>query len=111
GRGSDPEHTGWLEHFSNEPHSNATSAGAYVTGERYVGGHGQSLRLEGLDSTNDNAANRAIVVHSAWYVSQQMAATRGVLGRSQGCFAVSSASLEEIMTRLGQGRLIYAGKA
>jgi L,D-transpeptidase catalytic domain len=37
GRGSDPAHTGWLERFSNEPHSNATSAGAYVTGSLYVG--------------------------------------------------------------------------
>ena len=52
GRGSDPQHTGWLEHFSNEPHSNATSSGAYLTGEPYVGAHGRSMRLEGLDPTN-----------------------------------------------------------
>ena len=37
GRGSDPSHTGWLERFSNEPHSNATSAGAYRTGTLYMG--------------------------------------------------------------------------
>ena len=111
GKGSDPGHTGWLEHFSNEPHSNATSSGAYLTGDRYVGAHGHSMRLDGLDPTNSNAAARAIVVHSAWYVSEQMAASRGALGRSQGCFAVSGASLEEIMTRLGPGRLIYAAKA
>jgi hypothetical protein len=30
---------------------------------------------------------------------------------SQGCFAVAGPSLDEIMTRLGPGRLIYAGKA
>lgn len=110
GKGSDPDHTGWLERFSNEPESNATSAGAYVTGESYVGIHGRSLRLDGLDPTNSNAAARAIVVHGAWYVSAQMAASRGVLGRSQGCLAVSSSSLEEVMTRLGSGRLIYADK-
>ena len=111
GKGSDPAHTGWLEHFSNEPHSNATSSGAYLTGDRYAGAHGHSMRLEGLDPTNSNAAARAIVVHSAWYVSEQMAASRGALGRSQGCFAVSGASLDEIMQRLGPGRLIYADKA
>jgi L,D-transpeptidase catalytic domain len=111
GRGSDPAHTGWLDHFSNEPHSHATSAGAYLTGEPYVGSHGHSLRLAGLDPTNSNAAARAIVVHSAWYVSPQIAASRGVLGRSYGCFAVSSSSLEEIMKRLGPGHLIYAGRA
>ena len=111
GRGSDPTHTGWLERFSNEARSNATSAGAYRTGDFYRGAHGHSIRLDGLDPTNSNAASRAIVVHSAWYVSEEMAGTRGMLGRSQGCFAVADSSLDGIMTRLGPGRLIYAGKA
>jgi hypothetical protein len=111
GRGSDPAHTGWLERFSNEPRSNATSAGVYRTRDFYVGVHGHSIRLDGLEPTNSNAGSRAIVVHGAWYVSQEMAGSRGVLGRSQGCFAVAGSSLDEIMTRLGPGRLIYAGKA
>jgi hypothetical protein len=111
GRGSDPAHTGWLERFSNEPRSNATSAGAYRTDASYLGAHGQSLRLEGLDPTNSNAAARAIVVHGAWYVSEEMLGRCGMLGRSEGCFAVSHASLDEVLTRLGPGRLIYAGKA
>lgn len=111
GKGSDPAHTGWLQHFSNEPRSYATSAGAYRTGDFYVGAHGHSIRLDGLDPTNSNAISRAIVVHGAWYVSEEMAGNHGMLGRSQGCFAVASSSLSEIMTRLGPGRLIYAGKA
>jgi L,D-transpeptidase catalytic domain len=111
GRGSDPGHTGWLERFSNEPGSYATSAGAFRTDGSYVGAHGHSIRLHGLDPTNSNAVSRAIVVHSAWYVSEEMAGRHGVLGRSQGCFAVAGSSLNEIMTRLGPGHLIYAGKA
>jgi L,D-transpeptidase catalytic domain len=111
GRGSDPSHTGWLDRFSNEPHSNATSAGAYRTGSLYVGAHGRSLRLEGLDPTNSNALSRAIVVHGAWYVNERVISSAGMLGRSQGCFAVADSSLPEIMARLGPGRLIYAGKA
>ena len=111
GRGSDPSRTGWLERFSNEPRSNATSAGAYRTGSFYVGAHGHSIRLEGLDPTNSNALSRAIVVHGAWYVSEEMLTFSGILGRSQGCFAVASSSLPAIMTRLGPGRLIYADKA
>ena len=111
GRGSDPAHTGWLERFSNEPRSNATSAGAYRTGDFYVGAHGHSIRLDGLDPTNSNAASRAVVVHSAWYVSEKLAGNRGMLGRSEGCFAVAGSSLDDVMTRLGPGRLIYAGKA
>ena len=111
GRGSDPRHTGWLERFSNEPRSNATSAGAYRTDSSYLGAHGHSIRLEGLDPTNSNATERAIVVHGAWYVSDEMIGRWGMLGRSEGCFAVSNASLDEVLTRLGPGRLIYAGKA
>ena len=110
-RGSDPRHTGWLERFSNEPRSNATSAGAYRTDSSYLGAHGHSIRLEGLDPTNSNATERAIVVHGAWYVSDDMIGRWGMLGRSEGCFAVSNASLDEVLTRLGPGRLIYAGKA
>lgn len=110
GRGSDPAHTGWLERFSNEPRSNATSAGAYRTGDAYFGLHGRSMRLDGLDASNSNAASRALVVHGAWYVSDAMNRQWGMIGRSQGCFAVSHASLDEIMTRLGPGRLVYADK-
>jgi hypothetical protein len=111
GRGSDPSHTGWLERFSNEPRSHATSAGAYRTDALYVGEHGRSMRLEGLDPTNDNAASRAIVVHGAWYVSEEIVRHFGVLGRSEGCLAVSPSSLDEVLAKLGTGRLIYADKA
>ena len=111
GRGSDPAHTGWLERFSNEPHSYATSSGAYRTDSHYVGSHGPSLRLDGLDATNSNAASRAIVVHGAWYVSGQMVAHSGMLGRSEGCFAVDQSCLDEILSRLGPGRLIFADRA
>lgn len=111
GRGSDPSRTGWLERFSNEPRSNATSAGAYRTSSFYLGAHGHSIRLEGLDPTNSNALSRAIVVHGAWYVSAETLGVYGMLGRSQGCFAVASSSLPEIMAHLGPGRLIYADKA
>jgi hypothetical protein len=110
GRGSDPEHTGWLERFSNQPRSNATSAGAYKTDSIYVGGHGRSIRLDGLDDTNSNAAAREIVVHGAPYVSAQILRERGVLGRSLGCFALEPSSLEEVLAKLGPDRLIYADK-
>ena len=110
GRGSDPTHSGWLERFSNEPRSQATSAGAYRTDSLYMGEHGRSMRLEGLDPTNDRAAARAIVVHSAWYVSEEIVTHFGMLGRSEGCLAVTNSSLDEIIARLGPGRLIYADK-
>ena len=110
GRGSDPNHTGWLERFSNGFGSNATSSGAYRTDDFYVGAHGRSLRLSGLDASNSNVLDRGIVVHGAWYVSQELAASHGVLGRSEGCFALAAGNLEEVFARLGPGHLIYADK-
>jgi hypothetical protein len=53
----------------------------------------------------------AIVVHGAWYVSEEIARERRVLGRSEGCFAVAQSSIREVLAALGPGRLIYAGKA
>jgi hypothetical protein len=53
----------------------------------------------------------AIVVHAAWYVNEDVLSHSGMLGRSQGCFAVADSSLSEIMTTLGPGRLIFADKA
>ena len=110
GLGSDPDYTGWLIRFSNVPGSLATSAGGYVTGPAYIGEHGHSLRLRGLDATNSNAQDRAIVIHSAWYVSQERALSTGKIGRSDGCFAVAQPSLERVLSHLGTGRFLYAEK-
>lgn len=110
GRGSDPAHSGWLQRFSNSAGSYCTSEGAYVTLNYYVGAHGRSMRLAGLDDTNNNAQSRAIVIHSARYVSTDIARATGVLGRSEGCFAVAEADLPRVLGRLGPGRLLLAGK-
>jgi hypothetical protein len=110
GKGSDPDHSGWLQRFSNVPGSEASSNGAYLTGSEYVGKHGRSQRLIGLDASNDLAEERAIVVHAADYVGDEVLRMQGKLGRSQGCFAVQSADLATVLARLGEGRLIYAGK-
>lgn len=111
GRGSDPGNTGWLERFSNQPGSNASSRGCFLTGETYQGKHGLSRKLIGLDPENDAAQRRAIVIHAADYVSREMARNHGRIGRSQGCFAVSQNDLARVMARAGQGRLLFAGKA
>ena len=110
GRGSDPGHSGWLEYFSNSVGSEATSSGAYLTGDAYFGKYGHSMRLTGLDYTNSNAEARAIVVHSAWYAEPRVVEQNGKLGRSEGCFALPGISHAEAMTRLGSGRLLYADK-
>lgn len=111
GRGSDPDHSGFVQRFSNEMNSAASSRGAFVTGDEYIGKHGRSRRLIGLDPTNDNAEPRAVVVHAAWYVGPDMVRDHGKLGRSEGCFAVSDSDLDHVLGRLGAGRMIYADKS
>lgn len=111
GRGSDPAHTGFLQHFSNRIGSEASSNGAYVTGDYYAGRYGRSMRVRGLDHTNSNAEARAIVVHSAWYAEPNMLASNsGMLGRSEGCFALPYQSLQEVLSRLGPGHFLYADR-
>lgn len=110
GRGSDPDHSGWLKRFSNDEGSNATSSGVYLTADEYVGKHGRSMRLKGLDPSNCNAEARAVVIHGAWYVGPEMVAQHGKLGRSEGCLAFSEADLPDMLERLGTNRLIIAGK-
>ena len=111
GRGSDPAHTGFLQRFSNQMGSEASSNGAYVTGDYYPGRYGRSMRVRGLDYTNSNAEARAIVIHSAWYAEPNMLASNsGMLGRSEGCFALPYNSLQEVLARLGPGHFLYADR-
>ena len=110
GRGSDPEHDGFLKLFSNIPNSFATSRGAFVTNEWYKGKYGTSIRLAGVDPDNSNALDRAIVLHPAWYANPAMLEKWGKLGRSDGCFAMAEADFNEALWHLSGGRLIYADR-
>jgi hypothetical protein len=110
GRGSDPAHSGYLERFSNDFGSYATSNGTYVTDDYYQGKYGLSLKVRGLDWSNNNAEPRAIVIHNAWYAEPEMIQQHGMLGRSEGCFAMPKTSQYEVMSKLAGGRMIYADK-
>jgi len=81
--------------FSNMPNSNATSLGKYKIGSAYQGKYGLSYKLFGLDSTNNNAFQRSIVLHSDAYVPQTETYPRHIY-ESAGCPAVSPVFLKEI---------------
>lgn len=110
GRGSDREHSGFLQQFSNVPGSEATSRGAYLTAEWYTGKYGTSIRLLGLDPDNATALERAIVMHPAWYADPSLIARQGKLGRSEGCFAMSPSQFNEALWNLSGGRLLFADR-
>ena len=110
GRGSDPAHSGYVERFSNDFGSYASSNGAYTTGDYYDGKYGLSTKVRGLDWSNNNAEARAIVIHNAWYAEDDMIPLHGMLGRSEGCFAMSRDSQYQVMRKLAGGRMIYADK-
>jgi hypothetical protein len=95
--------------FSNEAESHRSSVGLFVTGEPYVGKNGYSLRLDGIEKGfNDNARERAIVIHGAPYVSDAFARTHGRLGRSWGCPAVGEAVARPLIDRIKGGGLVFA---
>lgn len=76
-------------YFSNIYNSKASSIGVYKTEKSYYGREGLSLRLSGLDrSFNDNASNRAVVMHGGWYVTEDFIKRYGRAGRSWGCPAL-----------------------
>ncbi|NKB16553.1 MAG: twin-arginine translocation pathway signal [Sphingomonadales bacterium] len=108
GTGSDPQHDGWLKAFSNTEGSLATSRGAYVTWEWYKGRYGTSVRLGGLDESNNAALQRYIVMHRAAYAENSHLEKWGRLGRSNGCFAMGEEQFRIALTNLSGGRLLFA---
>ncbi len=102
------------ENFSNNPGSCASSPGFYATGETYIGKHGLSLTLDGLErGINDKVRERAIVIHGADYVSADFIKKYGRLGRSQGCPAVPEKLSKDIIQTIKGGSclFIYVPKA
>lgn len=94
--------------FSNKSESFMSSLGFYLTGERYVGKHGASLRLDGLEEgINDQARTRAIVIHSAEYATETFVKRHGRLGRSLGCPALPKENHEEVIDLIRDKSCLY----
>jgi hypothetical protein len=95
--------------FSNRMGSRQSSLGLFRTDEPYVGKHGYSLRLSGLEpGYNDLARERAIVVHGAPYVSRAHIAEWGSIGRSWGCPALPQGITAQVIDRIADGTAVFA---
>lgn len=87
--------------FSNRYNSKASSIGVYTTKNSYYGRNGLSLQLDGLDQGfNDNASNRALVMHGGWYVTEEFIKKYGRSGRSWGCPALPKDQTQEIINTI-----------
>lgn len=101
--------------FSNRKDSKMTSLGFYITGGIYTGKYGNTLRMYGVQKSNDQAYNRDIVLHGAWYVGEDFMNTinaktkepYGRLGVSWGCPAVSTYIASKLMPYLKEGSIVF----
>lgn len=95
--------------FSDRLNSHQSSIGLFVTADTYVGSNGYSLRMDGLEpGFNARARDRAIVMHGAPYVSAEIAATQGRLGRSWGCPALREAIAREVIDTVRGGGVVFS---
>jgi hypothetical protein len=100
--------THYATKFSNVPESLQSSLGFYTTAQTYMGEHGLSLRLMGVDAGfNDNAYNRSIVLHGADYVDAARAKAGVMMGRSFGCPAVPQSESKKIITTIKNGSCLF----
>ena len=96
------------DHFSNRRNSNESSLGFFLTAEVYYGKHGRSLKLDGMDpGFNNNARERAIVLHGAEYVCQETIDQLGRLGRSQGCPAIPAKLANTVITAIADRTVLF----
>ncbi len=94
--------------FSNESESNKSSLGFYKLAEAYVGLHGLSIRMDGLDQGfNNNARLRSIVMHTAAYADSTTIKELGRLGRSLGCPTLPQNTFDKFAMKLSNNAIIF----
>lgn len=94
--------------FSNKPESLQSSLGFYITSNTYIGEHGLSLRINGVDpGYNDKALERSIVIHGAAYVDAARLKSGMYMGRSWGCPAVPEKESATIITTIKNGTCLF----
>jgi len=94
--------------FSNRAESHKSSLGFYVTGTPYLGEHGLSLRIIGLEKgINDRALARGVVIHGCQYVGNDFLTSNAFSGRSYGCPAIPSDETEEVINNIKEGSCLF----
>jgi hypothetical protein len=86
----------WLEgrRYSNVVGSGCTSLGKYKIGNHYTGKFGYSYKLLGLDSSNNNAFERTVVLHAHSCIPETE--VENEICQSNGCPTVAPMFLEQL---------------
>lgn len=94
----------WLEgrRYSNVVGSGCTSLGKYKIGASYTGKFGYSYKLHGLDSSNNNAFERTVVLHSHSCVPG--AEVTDEICQSNGCPTVSPVFLKQLQSIISNSK-------
>jgi hypothetical protein len=95
---------GYAKRFSNKRNSLKSSLGFYVTGQRYAGDNGLSLRLYGLNKSNDNAFARRVAIHPSPKIVE---ATGKNTDLSDGCLGLDKKYAGDIISKIADGALVY----
>ena len=94
--------------FSNESESKMSSLGFFTTGNIYDGKYEYSMKLHGLEYSNDNVFERGVVMHSADYATKEFLKKNGnVLGRSFGCPALPHKGYKKIVDTIKGGSCMF----
>ena len=94
----------WLEgrKYSNVVGCGCTSLGKYKVGNSYIGKFGYSYKLYGLDSSNNNAFERTVVLHSHSCVPEKEVSDE--ICQSLGCPMVSPGFLKQLKTIINSSK-------
>ena len=94
----------WLEgrRYSDVVGSGCTSLGKYKIGAPYTGKFGYSYKLHGLDSSNNNAFERTVVLHSHSCVPETKVTDE--ICQSNGCPMVSTSFLQQLKSIINNSK-------
>jgi hypothetical protein len=94
----------WLmgRKYGNEPGCGCTSLGRYKIGNAYMGRFGLAYKLHGLDSTNNNAYKRFVVLHAHECVPDDEVWSD--ICQSDGCPTVSPDFLQKLKTIISKSK-------
>lgn len=97
--------------FISDRDSEASPLGFFLTGEVFFGEVGWTVEMSGLQGSalgaTRNDVPTTIVMHGAAYASPEFRRTRGFMGRSYGCPALSYDDIRMWKDRLSKGALFY----